>query len=67
MQNESGSGGGTPFAKGAALVIRAMLQSPHFLNDELLNTLISAAIQDTGATVEDFGEGAGGQLDAIRA
>jgi hypothetical protein len=36
-------------------------------NNKLLNTLISAAIQDTGATVENFGEGAGGQLDAIRA
>jgi len=36
-------------------------------NDKLLNTLISAAIQDTGVTVENFGEGAGGQLDAIRA
>jgi hypothetical protein len=35
-------------------------------NNKLLNTLISAAIQDTGTTVEDFGEGAGGQLDAIR-
>jgi len=28
---EAGTGSGTPFAKGAALVIRAMLQSPHFL------------------------------------
>jgi hypothetical protein len=36
-------------------------------NNKLLNTLISAAIQDTGASVEDFGEGSGGQLDAIRA
>jgi hypothetical protein len=35
-------------------------------NNKLLNTLISAAIQDTGDTVEDFGEGAGGQLDVIR-
>lgn len=35
-------------------------------NNKLLNTLISAAIQDTGATVEDFGEGSGGQLDVIR-
>jgi hypothetical protein len=31
------------------------------------STQLSAAIQDTGATVENFGEGAGGQLDAIRA
>jgi hypothetical protein len=36
-------------------------------NNKLLNTLISAAIQDMGATVEDFGEGTGGQLDVIRA
>lgn len=36
-------------------------------NDRLLNTLISAAIQDTGTTVEDFGEGTGGQLDVMRA
>jgi hypothetical protein len=33
-------------------------------NNKLLNTLISAAV---GSPVEDFGEGAGGQLDAIRA
>jgi hypothetical protein len=36
-------------------------------NNKLLNTLISAAVKDTGASVEDFGEGAGGQLDVIRA
>jgi len=36
-------------------------------NNKLLNTLISAAVRDTGASVEDFGEGAGGQLDVIRA
>ena len=36
-------------------------------NNKLLNTLISAAIKDTGPSVEDFGEGTGGQLDAIRA
>ena len=36
-------------------------------NNKLLNTLISAAVQDTDATVEDFGEGTGGQLDVIRA
>jgi hypothetical protein len=34
-------------------------------NDRLLNTLISAAIQDTGTTVDDFGDGPGGQLSAI--
>jgi hypothetical protein len=36
-------------------------------NNQLLNTLISAAIQDTGSTVEDFGEGKPGQLTAVRA
>jgi hypothetical protein len=37
-------------------------------NNRLLNTLISAAIQDTGATVEDFGEGpTAGQLEALMA
>jgi len=36
-------------------------------NNRLLNTLISAAIQDTGSTVEDFGQGPGGQLDVLRA
>ena len=36
-------------------------------NNRLLNTLISAAIQDTNTTVEDFGQGPGGQLEVIRA
>ncbi len=36
-------------------------------NQRLLNTLISAAIQDTGTTVTDFGEGPGGLLDSILA
>lgn len=36
-------------------------------NDRLLNSLISAAIQDTGETMEDFGEGPGGQLDVVLA
>ena len=35
-------------------------------NNRLLNTLISAAIQDTGSAVEDFGAGLAGQLDMIR-
>ena len=35
-------------------------------NNRVLNTLISAAIQDTGSTVEDFGEGTPGQLDVLR-
>ncbi len=34
-------------------------------NNQLLNTLITAAIRDTGATVTDFGEGTPGLLDAI--
>ena len=36
-------------------------------NNRLLNTLITAAIRDTGTTVEDFGQGAPGQLDVIPA
>jgi hypothetical protein len=36
-------------------------------NNRLLNTLISAAIQDTGTIVENFGEGTGGQLEAVMA
>ncbi len=36
-------------------------------NSPLLNTLISAAIQDTGETVENFGAGPSGQLDAVLA
>jgi hypothetical protein len=36
-------------------------------NNKLLNTLISAAVQDTGSTVENFGGDAGGQLSVIRA
>jgi hypothetical protein len=35
-------------------------------NNQLLTTLVSAALQDTGEVVNDFG-GASGQLDAIRA
>jgi hypothetical protein len=36
-------------------------------NNRLHNALISAAIQDTGTTVEDFGEGTGGQLETVLA
>lgn len=36
-------------------------------NNRVLNTLISAAIQDTGETVEDFGSGTPGQLEAMLA
>jgi hypothetical protein len=36
-------------------------------NNRLHNALISAAIQDTGTTVEDFGTGAGGRLEAVLA
>ena len=36
-------------------------------NNQLLNTLISAAIQDTGTTMEEFGEGEPGQLAVVRA
>jgi len=36
-------------------------------NNRLLNTLISAALQDTGTVIDNFGDGTGGLLDAIRA
>jgi hypothetical protein len=36
-------------------------------NNRFLNTLISAAVSDTGKTVEDFGEGEGGQLEELLA
>jgi hypothetical protein len=36
-------------------------------NNRLLNTLISAALQDTRTTVENFGEGSAGMLDVARA
>jgi len=36
-------------------------------NNQLLNTLITAAIQDTGQIVEDFGSGTPGLLDAVLA
>jgi hypothetical protein len=36
-------------------------------NNRLHNALISAAIQDTGTMVEDFGEGPGGRLEAVLA
>jgi hypothetical protein len=36
-------------------------------NNRLLNTLISAAISDTGRTVENFGEGQPGQLQVLLA
>jgi hypothetical protein len=36
-------------------------------NSRLLNTLITAAIQDTGEIVDNFGDPPGGQLEAVRA
>ncbi len=36
-------------------------------NNRLLNALISAAIQDTGETIENFGSGPPGQLEVVRA
>ena len=36
-------------------------------NNRVLNSLISAAIQDTGETMETFGSGTGGQLDVALA
>ena len=36
-------------------------------NNRLLNTLLTATLQDQHLTVQDFGDGAGGLLDLIRA
>jgi hypothetical protein len=36
-------------------------------NNRILNALISAAIQDTGETMEDFGSGPAGQLEVVLA
>jgi Protein of unknown function (DUF1552) len=36
-------------------------------NDQMLNAVLSAAVRDTGKTVEDFGEGVGGQLGVVLA
>ena len=36
-------------------------------NNRLLNTLLTATLQDQHITVEDFGDGAGGMFDLIRA
>ena len=41
----------------------AYVDAGNVTNNRLLNTLISAAIQDTGETMDDFGTGTGGQLD----
>jgi hypothetical protein len=54
-----GSGGG--YLKQGEIV-----DAGNIVNGRLLSTLISAAIQDTGTVVDDFGTGVG-QLDAIRA
>ena len=35
-------------------------------NNRLLNTLLSAALQDTQTPVLDFGDGPGGMLDVVR-
>jgi hypothetical protein len=41
----------------------AYVDAENVTNNRLLNTLISAAIQDTGETMETFGTGTGGQLE----
>jgi hypothetical protein len=52
---------------GGRLKQAAYVDAGNVNNSLLLNTLISAAIQDTGESVEDFGEGPGGQLDVVLA
>jgi hypothetical protein len=55
-----GDGGG--YLKQAAYV-----DAGNSNNSPLLNTLISAAIQDTGETMDNFGAGPEGQLSVVRA
>src|SRR4051794_30550567 len=55
-----GDGGG--YLKQAAYV-----DSANSTNSPLLNTLITAAIQDTGETMDNFGAGPTGQLAVVRA
>ncbi len=55
-----GNGGG--YLKQGAYVDPGATQ-----NNRVLNTLISSAIQDTGETMENFGEGPTGQLEAMLA
>ena len=45
----------------------AYVDAGNTTNSPLLNALISAAIQDTGDTMEDFGAGPAGQLPAVLA
>jgi len=45
----------------------AYVDAGNTTNSPLLNTLISAAIQDTGETMESFGVGPAGQLPAVLA
>ena len=44
-----------------------VLDAGSVTNNRLLNTLLSAVLQDTHTTVEDFGQGTGGMLDLLRA
>jgi hypothetical protein len=55
-----GNGGG--YLKQAAYV-----DAGNISNNRILNALISAAIQDTGETVENFGTGTAGRLEVVLA
>jgi len=52
---------------GGVLKQGAYVDAGNVKNNQMLNTLISAAILDTGTTVEDFGEGTPGQVTAVLA
>jgi len=52
---------------GGHLKQAAYVDAGNTTNSPLLNALISAAIQDTGETVENFGGGPAGQLPAVLA
>jgi hypothetical protein len=52
---------------GGRLKQGAYVDAGNTSNNRLLNTLISAAIQDTGETMQNFGSGTPGLLDAVLA
>lgn len=52
---------------GGHLAQGAYVDAGNVGNNQLLNALITAAIKDTGETMETFGEGTPGQLEAVLA
>jgi hypothetical protein len=52
---------------GGHLAQGAYVDAGNVGNNQLLNALITAAIRDMGETMETFGEGTPGQLEAVLA